>query len=224
MPPRSAKSRGTADADSQGLRFVSLFTVRFSTMKKFITLVSCLACAVAARADFTSYTLVSQSDPLTYDPVVTSTFDTLSINMTGNTPSGDANYTVGFVAGSTIVLDFGSTHSIVGDSVQLAWYYPDGSTVYEYFPSIIVPGVVFAGSGAGDFTITGDTVTIVNDLEGWSPGPFNGFVITDLSQQSAGEGNPTQPTSGVPDTASTLLLSGAAVAGLALFRRKVAEV
>jgi protein with PEP-CTERM/exosortase system signal len=193
-------------------------------MKKFITLLSCLACAVAARADFTSYTLASQSDPLTYDPVVTHTFDTLSINMTGNTPSGDENIVTNQAEedGASIVLDFGSTHSIIGDSVQLAWYYPDGSTVYEYFPSIIVPGVVFAGSGAGDFTITGDTVTIVNDTSGWSEGAFNGFVITDLSQQGAGQGNPTQPTSGVPDTASTLLLAGAAVAGLAIFRRKAA--
>jgi hypothetical protein len=193
-------------------------------MKKFIALLSCLACAAAVRADFTSYTLASQSDPLTYDPVVTYTFDTLSINMTGNTPSGDANFTVDDGTGSTIVLDFSSTHSIVGDSVQLAWYYPNGSTVYEYFPSIIVPGVVFAGSGAGDFTITDDSVTIVNDLEGWSPEPFNGFVITDLSQQSAGQGNPTQPSSGVPDTTSTLLLAGAGVAGLAIFRRKAAVV
>jgi hypothetical protein len=191
-------------------------------MKKLITLLSCLACAVAARADFTSYTLVSQSDPLTYDPLVTNTFDTLSINFTGNTPLGDENMVTNPADedGASVVLDFTSSHSIIGDSVQLAWYYPDGSTVYEYFPSIIVPGVVFAGSGAGDFTIDGDSVTIVNTTSGWSPGSFNGFVITDLSQQSAGQGNPTQPSSGVPDTASTLLLAGAAVAGLAILRRR----
>lgn len=155
---------------------------------------------------------------------MTHTFDTLSINMTGNWPSGDENIVTNPAEedGASIVLDFGSTHSIIGDSVQLAWYYPDGSTVYEYFPSIMVPGVVFAGSGAGDFTITGDTVTIVNDTSGWSEGAFNGFVITDLSQQGAGQGNPTQPVSGVPDTASTLLLTAAAVAGLVIFRRKAA--
>ena len=187
-------------------------------MNKLIALLACVVCVSAARADFTSYTLVSQTDPLTYLPKVTFTYDTLSINFTGNTPPGLENVVTDTSASAEddaiVTLDFTSTKSIVGDSVQLAWYYPDSATVYEYFPSILVPGTVFAGSGAGDFTIGADTVTIVNTTSGWSPGSFNGFVITDLTRAAGGP-------PGVPDTASTLLMLSAAVTGLAFCSRKL---
>ena len=172
-----------------------------------------------ARADFTSYTLISQSDPLTYDPLVSYTFDSLTINMTGNTPAGDGNFTVDDGFGATIQLSFTDTASIVGDSVELLWFYPNSSSIFESFPSIIVPGTVDANFGAGDFTITGDTVTIVNTTQGWSPASFNGFEILDLTQQVTG------PTGGgVPDASSTLLLLGVAMGGLAICSRRAMTV
>jgi hypothetical protein len=185
-------------------------------MKKLLLSMVFVATLTVARADFTSYTLVSQSDPLTYLPTTSYTFDSLTINMDGNS-GGNTNYTQDFGSGAEIVLSFTNTESIVGDSVQLAWIYPEASSVYEYFPSIIVPGTVFLGYGASDFTITGNTVTIDNDTEGWTGADFNGFTITDLTEQSTGPSN-------VPDTASTLLLIGAAMVGLAIFRRGAALV
>jgi hypothetical protein len=190
-------------------------------MKKLLISLFCVTAATLARADFTSYTLVSQTDPLTFDPVVTHTFDSLTINMTGNTPSGEENTATdqdpSATTDATMVLDFTDTSSIIGHSVELLWLFPDASTTFEIFPAILVPGTVDASNGAGDFTITGDTVTIVNTTTGWSAASFNGFEILDLTQQSTGPGNPT-----VPDTASTLLLLGAAVGVLVACRRSAA--
>ncbi len=184
-------------------------------MKNLLLSLVCMLTVTAVRADFTSYTLVSQSDPLTYDPVVSYTFDTLSINFTGNS-GGQTNYTVDQGTDAVVTLHFTSTSSIIGDSVQLAWIYPSDGTVFEYFPSIIVPGTVFLGFGASDFTITGDTITISNSTQGWTGAEFNGFVLTDLTRQAEG------PSGSVPDTASTLLLIGFAFAGIALCHRKLA--
>jgi hypothetical protein len=186
-------------------------------------LVSLLSvCAMTlARADFTSYTLVSQSDPLTYDPLVSFTFDSLSINMTGNTPTGMENLATdqdsSATQNATIVLSFTDDVSIVGDFVELEWFFPNAATVFETFPSVPVPGSVFAGSGAGTFTITGNTVTIVNTTSGWSAASFNGFVILDVTRQGKG---PSNPGNSAPDTGSTLVLVGAGSAGLAFFRRR----
>ena len=185
-------------------------------MKNLIFALSLAATLSVARADFTSYTLVSQSDPLQYAPVVSYTYDSLSINMTGNTPGGQDNFTQDDHVGATIQLSFTDTASIVGDSVELRWLYPDSSSVFETFSAVPVPGTIFANYGAGDFTITGDTVTIVNTTEGWSPASFNGFEILDLNQQASG------PSPGVPDTASPLLMLGVAIAGLVACRRSIA--
>ncbi|HEY4989861.1 MAG TPA: hypothetical protein VII09_08640 [Opitutaceae bacterium] len=181
-------------------------------MKKLLATLFCLSAVALARADFTSYTLVSQTDPLTFAPVVSFTFDSLSINMTGNTPAGQDNFTADSHTGSTIVLSFTDTTSIVGDSVELLWLFPTATTVFETFAAVPVPGTVFAGSGAGNFTITGNTVTIVNQTEGWTAASFNGFEILDVTRQA--QGGPS-----VPDTSSTLLLVGAAMVGLVVCRR-----
>jgi hypothetical protein len=190
-------------------------------MKTLLVSILSLCAVTLARADFTSYTLVSQSDPLTYDPVVTFTYDSLSINMTGNTPTGLENLATdqssSATENATIVLSFTDTASIVGHSVVLEWFFPNAATLFESFPSVPVPGSVFAGSGAGTFTITGNTVTIVNTTSGWSAADFNGFVILDLTRQQQG---PPNPISSAPDAGSTLLLVGAGLAGLALFRRR----
>jgi hypothetical protein len=175
--------------------------------KLLVTLcLSAVATMTMARADFTSYTLTSQSDPLTYTPVTSYTFDS----------NGDTNFTVDNGTGAVATFAFTDTQSIVGDSIQLAWIYPDASTVFEYFPSIIVPGSVDLGFGADGFTIDGNTITITNDTSGWTGADFNGFTVTDLTRQAAG------PSGSVPDTASTLLLFGAAIAGLAIGRRGLA--
>jgi len=186
-------------------------------MKNLLLSLVCMVAVTAARADFTSYTLVSQSDPLTYDPVVSFTFDTLSINFTGNS-GGAANFTTDFGTGAVVTLHFTSTASIVGDSVQLAWIYPSDGTVFEYFPSIIVPGTVDLGFGASDFTVSSDTISITNTTEGWTGAQFNGFVLTDLTRKAEG------PSGTVPDAASTLLLIGGAFAAMVFCGRKLALV
>ncbi len=181
-------------------------------MKKLLTGLFLLTTLTLARADFTSYTLVSQSNTLQYDPVVSFTFDTLSINFTGNS-GGNANMYTSGNAGAVVTLSFTDNQSIIGDSVQLAWIYPSAGAVFEYFPSIIVPGTVNLGFGASDFVVTGNTITINNDTNGWSGSTFNGFVLTDLTRQAAG------PSNTVPDATSTLPLLAAAMAGLAICRR-----
>ena len=198
------------------LRILVSKPAKLFLMKNTLLGLLSLALVTLARADFTSYTLDSQSNPLTYDPVVSYTWDTLSINFTGNS-GGNTNYTTNFGTGAIVTLSFTSTTSIIGHSVQLAWLYPDASSVYTYWPSVVVPGTVFAGSGAGDFVITGNTVTINNNTSGWSAAAFNGFVITDLTRREQGPDNHN-----VPDTASTLALLGASFIGLAAFRRRFA--
>jgi hypothetical protein len=175
-------------------------------MKTLLTVLFCLSAVTFARADFTSYTLVSQSDPLTYAPVLSFTFDTLTINMTGNAPFGQPNVTTDLRNGAVMALSFTDTTSFVGDSVELLWLFPTATTVFQAFASVPVPGTTIAGHGSVDFTITGNTVTIGGETEGWSAGAFNGFEIIDLTLQSRGPS--------VPDSSSTLLLVGAAWVGL----------
>jgi hypothetical protein len=189
-------------------------------MKKLLAGLFCLSALTLAKADFTSYTLVNQSDPLQFTPTTSSTYDTLSINMLGDGGGAGNFYTVNPVGPVVVSLDFTDTQSITGDTVQLAWYYPDTTSVYEYFSSVAVPGAEFLGSGAGEFTITssglGGTITIANETDGWSSGYgsnyFNGFVLTDLTRQSKGP-------PGVPDSGSTVLLLGVALAGLIVWSR-----
>jgi hypothetical protein len=158
---------------------------------------------------------------LTFAPAVSFTFDSVTINMAGNTSAGEVNTasTQSPIAidKAVIMLSVTDTTSIVGDSVELESFFPYASNVFETFPAVPVPGSVFAGSGARDFTITGDTVTIVNTTSGWSAASFNGFEILDVTR--LGEG---PPNSGVPDTASTRLPVGAGLAALAAFRRSPA--
>jgi hypothetical protein len=187
-------------------------------MKKLLATLFCLSAVTLARADFTSYNLVSQTDPLTFAPAVSFTFDSLTINMTGNTPSGEenlaTNQSVAATSNATIVLSFTDTTSIVGDSVELLWLFPTASSVFETFAAVPVPGTIFASFGAGNFTITGNSVTIVNTTSGWSAAAFNGFEILDVTRQAQGG-----PGNGVPDASSTLLLVGAAMVGLVVCRR-----
>ncbi|MEO6993823.1 MAG: VPDSG-CTERM sorting domain-containing protein [Lacunisphaera sp.] len=187
-------------------------------MKKLLATAALLLISVPLlRADFTSYTLVSQSTALTYDPVVSHTFDSLSINFTGNSGGGE-NFTTDLSTGAVVSLSFTSDVSIAGDSVQLAWIYPTEGSVYEYFPSIVVPGTVFLGSGASNFVVTGNTITITNTTEGWTGAQFNGFVLTDLTRKAAG---PSGGGSNVPDSGSSLALLGFAFTGLGFVRRFV---
>ena len=74
-----------------------------------------------------------------------------------------------------------SRADITGDTFQIQWLYSSSSSVYATY-SAIAPGSVFLGSGAGNLTIADGVVTIENLSSGWSGGSFNGFVITDLSQ------------------------------------------
>jgi hypothetical protein len=176
-----------------------------------------LASFTLARADFMSYTLISQSHPLTYDPVTSFTFDTLTINFTGNS-GGQANFTQDSATGAVVTLNFTSDRSIIGDVVQLAWIYPSDGNVFEYFPSIVVPGAVFLCFGASNFTITDNTITIANSTQGWTGAEFNGFVLTDLTRQAQG------PSSSAPEASSTLALLAVALAGIAACRRGFAFV
>jgi len=186
-------------------------------MKTFLLTAAFLGAVTLAKADFTSYSLVSQSDPLTYAPTVSYTYDSLSIDMLGNSPNGMENFATNqntsATTNATVKLSFTDSASIVGDKVEVIWLYPTASSVFETFSAVPVPGTIYAGFGAGDFTISGDTVTIVNTTSGWSAGSYNGFEILDLTRQAAG---PAGPNGTVPDTGSTLALVGAALAGLVL--------
>lgn len=181
-------------------------------MKKLLLFIIALTSVTLARADFLSFTLVSETDPLTYTPVTSFTYDTLSVNFTGNS-DGASNYTLDGQAGAVVTFSFTTDYSIIGHTVQLAWTYPDSSSVFEFFPTIVVPGTVFLGFGASDYTVTGNTITISNSTYGWTGAAFNGFVLTDFTQRDAG------PSAGAPDATSTLPLLAIALAGMVIGRR-----
>jgi hypothetical protein len=72
--------------------------------------------------------------------------------------------------------------SIVGDTINVEWKYPDITTTY-YASNVVVPGSLFPGSGLGEINILDGFITLQNNTMGWSGSSgFNGFIFTDISQ------------------------------------------
>jgi hypothetical protein len=181
--------------------------VSLSHMKKLFVAAICLVGVTLARADFTSYDVASQSDPLTFDPTTSFTSNTLTVNFDGNS-GGDANFTADGNP-SVLTLDFTDTGSILADNLELTYYFPDTSTQLIELTSSVP---AFYNLGGVTIGVDADTVTVSNSTSGWTGGAFNGFVLTDLGP----------PAASAPDAAPSLLLLGAGISGLIGYRRNAA--
>jgi hypothetical protein len=74
--------------------------------------------------------------------------------------------------------------SIVGDTMNIQWWYPSaGSTFEQWTGTVADPGVEwYGGSGVGNIDVQDGYLTIENTTQGWSGASgFNGFVFTDLT-------------------------------------------
>jgi len=71
--------------------------------------------------------------------------------------------------------------SIVGETINVDWKFPDIGTTY-YSDNVVVPGSLFPGSGLGEINIQDGIITIENTTLGWTGSSgFNGFIFTDIS-------------------------------------------
>jgi hypothetical protein len=72
--------------------------------------------------------------------------------------------------------------TIVGDTVNVTWYFPSASTVFEQ-ATVAVPGTVTTFDAGLNSISIGDGVLVVNNgTAGWTQSSgFNGFAITDLT-------------------------------------------
>lgn len=84
--------------------------------------------------------------------------------------------------------------TIVGDTVNITWYFPTATTSFEA-TSVVVPTTVTTfGSGLNSVSIGDGVIVVNNGTEGWTGSSgFNGFVFTDLTK--------------VPDFSSLVLVS-----------------
>lgn len=183
-------------------------------MKKTLLLIICLFSLAAARANFTSFNLTSQSTDLTYLPTTSYTSNSLFVNFTGNS-GGNTNYTTDSSTGAIATFSFTNSTSLLGANISVQWIFGSSmSSIYTTFPTFTFPGSVFLGSGAETLTLTNNTLTIQNGTTGWSGADYNGFLITNLSTNS----------NNVPDGASTLLLLGMSLAGISFVARRFKQV
>ena len=150
-------------------------------MKKLLLLAICLFSLAAARADFTSFNLTSQSADLTYLPTTSFTSNSLFVNFNGNS-GGSANYTTDMSYGAIATFSFANSSSLLGNNISVQWIFGGSmSSIYTTFPTFTFPGSVFLGSGADTLAMTANKLTIKNNTMGWSGAAYNGFLITNLS-------------------------------------------
>lgn len=77
----------------------------------------------------------------------------------------------------------------IGDTVGLNYYYPDSGSLYENLGTGTVPGATFSlvnevGVGSNTVVVNADQIVVNLDPgegDSWSPGSFNGWVLTDLT-------------------------------------------
>lgn len=78
--------------------------------------------------------------------------------------------------------------SIIGDTFQITWQYPNSGTTFESFSgTLTASGLTWspgAATGLNFVMLTDGTVVINNATAGWSAASFNGFLITDLTQSA----------------------------------------
>ncbi|OPY15828.1 MAG: hypothetical protein A4E70_01634 [Syntrophus sp. PtaU1.Bin005] len=74
--------------------------------------------------------------------------------------------------------------SVVGETLQIEWWYPSAGSVYSSWTGTVVdPGSEwYAGSGVGSIDVKAGEITIENVTMGWSGGSgWNGFVFKNLT-------------------------------------------
>jgi hypothetical protein len=89
---------------------------------------------------------------------------------------------IGLLTVAILLLASTAYGGIIGDTVNIKWWYPSaGATYLSWTGPVVDPGVEwFAGSGAGNIDIKNGFITIENTTSGWSGASgFNGFVFTD---------------------------------------------
>jgi hypothetical protein len=82
-----------------------------------------------------------------------------------------------------ILLASSAYGAILGNSVNIAWWYPAANTVFSQSTVTVVdPGVEWNTGNGVEIDIKNDTITIQNTSPGWKGSDgFNGFVFTDLT-------------------------------------------
>lgn len=80
---------------------------------------------------------------------------------------------------------------IIGDSINITYFYPNQSSVYEDLGTQIISSSgskFFIDGGLADIIVTDDQITVKNFLESgyFNPANFNGFVVTDLTKNFSG--------------------------------------
>ncbi len=70
--------------------------------------------------------------------------------------------------------------SIVGETMNVDWRYPDiGTSIFSQ--NVVIAGSVFPGMGVGEVNVQDGQITIENQTYGWSgTSGFNGFIFTDV--------------------------------------------
>lgn len=94
------------------------------------------------------------------------------------------------VATTAITFGAGSAFAgIIGDNVNVTYYYPSSSSVYQNLGNQVISsaGNTYSFYPYFDLVITDSQFTVnFKNTTRWNPASFNGFVVTDLTKNFSG--------------------------------------